>query len=145
MTAKPWCPLFKILFCVHQTLMRISLNKLIRVMLMNQYMLSVLILPLLKINSNNNSQVKLGMIYLNTFNQLMIKITATQPAPSPQPYTSLRWGVGGICMVCIRPTYNLKSHLSTNFRINERWPSKFKIHKSKINKGSLLQRTWRIF
>ena len=34
------------------------------------------------------------------------------------------------CLVCIRPTNNVQSQPWTCFRINERWPNKYRIHTS---------------
>ena len=43
-----------------------------------------------KTNLNKNQQEELGVIYLNTFNQLIITSEITQPSPSPLPSTNLQ-------------------------------------------------------
>ena len=50
-----------------------------------------------------------------------------------------------ICMIWLLPTENLQPHPKTSFNINESWSIKCKIHRSKINKGSIGTCTWRRF
>ena len=59
----------------------------------------------------------------------------------PQAYK----GSKSICLVWIRPTGNLQSHLRTSFSINEHWSNTYDTNKSTINKRRLEQRTWRIY
>ena len=54
-------------------------------------------------------------------------------------------GSNSICLVWIRPTYNLLTRPRASFRINERWSNKYNTHKTTINKINIGKRTWRIF
>ena len=49
------------------------------------------------------------------------------------------------CLIYMRPTDNLQSHLREIFRINERWYDKLKLHRSTTNKRRLVGWTYKIF
>ena len=84
------------------------------------------------------------MIDLYSLNKCVI----TSEIKNRHPYYNLQKCCGRskyVGTIFIHPTDNLKWHSRKIFWINECWSSKWKIHKSTINKGILVQITWRIF
>ena len=84
----------------------------------------------------NNKLEELGMIDLNSLNQLTTTSKITQPSPLPQPSTNLCGKQ--ISVSDLDTSYNhFGTHPRTSFRINELLSSKCNKHKSTIKKEVL--------